>query len=148
MVHSWGDPKLLDPRLHSCHFDTDNNVWIASAPSGMVQKYSHDGAPPQIGKKGVSTFRRHRQGQPLNSNAAQFFMPSSIFVDRKTATSMCLTAKARARRRIAAMDQTCKFLRQWQPVGCIALHDGRQRRIDLSATAAKAASSCTTSSAT
>src|SRR4051812_42360800 len=21
VVNSWGDPKLLDPRLHSCHFD-------------------------------------------------------------------------------------------------------------------------------
>ncbi len=44
VVHSWGDPKLLDARLHSCHFDKDNNVWIAAAPSGMVQKYTHDGS--------------------------------------------------------------------------------------------------------
>ncbi|HEV7981508.1 MAG TPA: hypothetical protein VGP86_01310, partial [Xanthobacteraceae bacterium] len=44
VVHSWGDPKLLDARLHSCHFDKDGNVWIASAPSGMVQKYTHDGS--------------------------------------------------------------------------------------------------------
>src|SRR5262249_21964385 len=33
VVHSWGDLKVLDPRLHSCHFDADGNVWIASAPS-------------------------------------------------------------------------------------------------------------------
>ena len=37
VVHSWGDPTLLAPRLHSCHVDKDNNIWIASAPSGMVQ---------------------------------------------------------------------------------------------------------------
>ena len=43
LVNSWGDPNLLDPRLHSCHVDKENNVWIGSAPSGMVQKYSHDG---------------------------------------------------------------------------------------------------------
>ena len=33
VVHSWGDPTLLAPRLHSCHVDKDNNIWIASAPS-------------------------------------------------------------------------------------------------------------------
>src|SRR5437763_6775829 len=55
VVHSWGDPKVIDPRLHSCHFDKDNNVWIASSPSGMVQKYSHDGSNllMQVGQKGV-----------------------------------------------------------------------------------------------
>src|SRR3954451_13040881 len=26
VVHSWGDPKLIDPRLHSCYFDKDGNV--------------------------------------------------------------------------------------------------------------------------
>ena len=56
VVHSWGDPKLLDARLHSCHFDKDGNVWVAAAPSGMVQKYTHDGSKLllQIGTKGVS----------------------------------------------------------------------------------------------
>src|SRR2546428_7924493 len=34
VVHSWGDPKLLETRLHSCHFDKDTNMWIGSAPSG------------------------------------------------------------------------------------------------------------------
>ena len=55
VVNSWGDLKRLDPRLHSCHVDTDNHIWIASAPSGMVQKYTHDGSTLllQIGKKGV-----------------------------------------------------------------------------------------------
>ena len=51
VVNSWGDPKLLDDpikappraaspmtRLHSCHFDKDNNVWIASSPSGMISE--------------------------------------------------------------------------------------------------------------
>ena len=53
VVNSWGDPKLLDDRLHSCHVDAENNIWIASAPSGMVQKYSHDGKLLQtIGTKG------------------------------------------------------------------------------------------------
>src|SRR6266852_3391882 len=84
LVHSWGDPKLIDPRLHSCHYDKDGNVWIASAPSGMVQKYSHDGSKLllTIGKKGVyDTSDGTEKGKPLNSPTAAFHMPSSIFVD-------------------------------------------------------------------
>ena len=52
VVNSWGDPAIMDALLHSCHFDKDNNVWVASAPSGMVQKFSHDGSKllQQLGK--------------------------------------------------------------------------------------------------
>ena len=84
VVHFWGDLKILDPRLHSCHVDKDNNIWIGSAPSGMVQEYTHDGSKLllQIGRKGVlDSSDGTAKGKPLNSNAAQFFMPSSIFVD-------------------------------------------------------------------
>ena len=73
VVNSWGDPELLDPRLHGCHVDKDNNVWIVSAPSGMVQKYSHDGDLLfQIGTKGVfDTSDGTVRGRPLNSDAAR-----------------------------------------------------------------------------
>ena len=84
VVNSWGDAKLLDPRLHSCFFDKDNNVWIASAPSGMIQKYTHDGSRLlfQIGKKGVfDSSDGTAKGKALNSNAARFFGPASIYVD-------------------------------------------------------------------
>src|SRR5438874_3272526 len=30
VVNSWGDLKQLDPRLHSCHVDKDNNIWIGA----------------------------------------------------------------------------------------------------------------------
>ena len=86
VVNSWGNPKLFDPRLHSCHVDKDNNIWIASAPSGMVQKFTHDGSKLllQIGKKGVvDSSDGTAKGKPLNSNAAIFYMPSSIYVDRQ-----------------------------------------------------------------
>jgi DNA-binding beta-propeller fold protein YncE len=126
VVHSWGDPKLLDPRLHSCHFDRNNNVWIASAPSGMVQKYSHDGSKLllQIGKKGVfDSSDGTVKGQPLNSNAAQFFMPSSIFVDPQNGDVYVSDGESKGgNRRIAVMDQTGKFLRQWQPEGMQTVH--------------------------
>ena len=44
-------------------------MWIGSAPSGMVQKYSHDGSKLllQIGKKGVlDSSDGTAKGKPLN----------------------------------------------------------------------------------
>jgi hypothetical protein len=126
VVNSWGDPKFLDPRLHSCHFDNDNNVWIGSAPSGMVQKYSHDGSKLllQIGKKGVfDSSDGTVRGQPLNSNAAQFFMPSSIFADRQNGDVFVSDGEsAGGNHRVAVMDREGKFLRQWQPEGMQTVH--------------------------
>jgi DNA-binding beta-propeller fold protein YncE len=126
VVNSWGDPKLLDPRLHSCHFDKDNNVWIASSPSGMVQKYSHDGSKLllTIGKKGVlDSSDGTAKGQPLNSNAAQFFMPSSIFADPQNGDVYVSDGEGTGgNRRVAVMDRTGKFLRQWQPEGMDTVH--------------------------
>ena len=105
-----GDATRLDPRLHSCHFDKDGNVWIASAPSGMVQKYSHDGSKLllQIGKKGVlDSSDGTAKGKPLNSNAAQFFMPSSIFVDRANGDVYVSDGEgAGSNRRVAVIDRT------------------------------------------
>jgi DNA-binding beta-propeller fold protein YncE len=134
VVNSWGDPKLLDPRLHSCYVDRANNVWIGSAPSGMVQKYSHDGRTLlfQIGKKGVfDSSDGTVKGKPLNSNAAQFFAPSSIAIDPQNGDVWVADGESRnSNRRVAVMDRDGKFLRQWQPEGmetvhCLALgHDG------------------------
>ena len=126
VVHSWGDPKLIDPRLHSCHFDKDNNVWIASSPSGMVQKYSHDGSNllMQFGKKGVfDSSDGTVKGTPLNSEAAQFFMPSSIFVDRENGDVYVSDGESQGgNRRIAVIDRAGKFLRQWQPQDMKTVH--------------------------
>jgi DNA-binding beta-propeller fold protein YncE len=126
VVNSWGDPALLDPRLHSCHVDKDNNVWIASAPSGMVQKYTHDGSKLllQIGKKGVvDSSDGTVKGTPLNSNAAIFFMPSSIFVDRQNGDVYVSDGEgAGGNRRITVTDSNGKFLRQWQPEGMETVH--------------------------
>ena len=61
-------------RLHTCQFDKDGNVWIASSPGGMIQKYTHDGSKllQQIGKTGVfDTSDGTTKGTPLNSNAAK-----------------------------------------------------------------------------
>jgi streptogramin lyase len=126
VVNSWKDTTRLDPRLHSCHVDKENNVWIASAPSGMVQKYSHDGSKLllQIGKKGVlDSSDGTAKGKPLNSNAAQFFMPSSIFVDRQNGDVYVSDGEgAGSNRRVAVMDRTGKFLRQWLPADMETVH--------------------------
>ena len=130
VVNSWGDPNLLDPRLHSCHFDQDGNVWVAAAPSGMIQKYTHDGKKMlmQIGKKGVlDSSDGTEKGKPLNSDAAIFNMPSSIFVDRGNGDIYVSDGEgAGSNRRIAVMDKTGKFLRQWkqedmQTVHCLTM---------------------------
>jgi len=126
VVNSWGDPKLLDPRLHSCRADKDNNIWIASAPSGMIQKYTHDGSKMllQIGKKGtVDSSDGTIKGKPLNSEAAIFFMPSSIFVDPQNGDVYVSDGEGRdSNRRVAVMDRTGKFLRQWLPEGMATVH--------------------------
>ena len=126
VVNSWGDPKLLDPRLHSCHVDKENNIWIGSAPSGMIQKYSHDGGKVllQIGKKGVvDSSDGTVKGKPLNSNAATFFMPSSIFVDPQNGDVYVSDGEGRdGNQRILVTDRTGKFLRQWKPEGMETVH--------------------------
>jgi DNA-binding beta-propeller fold protein YncE len=126
LVNSWGDTKLLDPRLHSCTFDKDNNMWIGSAPSGMIQKYTHDGSKLllQVGKKGaVDSSDGTVKGQPLNSDAAVFFMPSSIFADPKNGDVYVSDGEGGGgNRRIAVIDRDGKFLRQWQPQGMKTVH--------------------------
>src|SRR5262245_11867918 len=126
LVNAWGDPKLLDPRLHSCFSDADGNMWIASSPSGMVQKYSHDGSRllMTIGTKGVlDSSDGTVKGKPLNSAAARFFMPSSLFVDPKNGDIYVSDGESRnGNRRVAVFDRQGTFLRQWQPEGMQTVH--------------------------
>jgi len=130
VVNAWGDPAVLDPRLHSCHVDKDTNIWIASSPSGMLQKYTHDGRTllQQIGKKGVlDSSDGTPKGTPLNSSAAVFFMPSSIDVDPQNGDVYVSDGESPGgNRRVAVLDASGRFLRQWRPevadtVHCLAL---------------------------
>jgi len=126
VINSWSKPDLLDPRLHSCHFDKENNFWVAAAPSGVVQKFTHDGSRLllQIGKKGVlDSSDGTIKGTPLNSPFAQFHMPSSIFVDRDNGDVYVADGESRnSNRRIAVMDREGRFLRQWKPEGVETVH--------------------------
>ena len=126
VVHSWSNHDLLDPRLHSCHFDKDNNFWVAAAPSGMVQKFTHDGSAllQQIGKKGVlDSSDGTVKGTPLNSPLPRFHMPSSLFVDRGNGDIYVVDGESRnSNHRIAVLDPGGAFLRQWDPQGMITVH--------------------------
>jgi sugar lactone lactonase YvrE len=125
VINSWGDPKLLDDRLHSCHVDQDNNIWIASAPSGMIQKYNQDGKLLQtVGVKGkLDSSDGTVKGRPLNSPAAIFHMPSSIFVDRANGDIYVSDGEGDgSNKRVAVMDKSGKFLRQWMPEGMETVH--------------------------
>jgi len=144
VVHSWGDPNLIEGtvaglrngptqfRLHTCHFDPDNNVWIASSPGGMIQKYTHDGSKllQQFGRKGVfDTSDGSIKGMPLNSNAARFTSPASIQVDRQNGDIYIADGESRAgNSRILVLDANGNFLRQWRiadmdSVHCMAFAD-------------------------
>ena len=86
----------------------------------------HDGSKLlfQIGKKGVlDSSDGTAKGKPLNSNAAQFYMPSSIFVDRQNGDVYVSDGEgAGGNRRVAVMDRAGKFLRQWLPEGMETVH--------------------------
>ena len=126
VVNSWSNPQLLDSRLHSCHFDKDGNFWVAAAPSGVVQKFTHDGSKllMQIGKKGVlDSSDGTIKGKPLNSAFPQFHMPSSIFVDRQNGDVYVSDGEGRnSNRRVAVLDREGRFLRQWLPEGMQNVH--------------------------
>jgi DNA-binding beta-propeller fold protein YncE len=125
LVKSWSDPENMAPRLHSCFADKDNNIWIAAAPSGVVQKYSHDGKLlQQIGKKGVlDSSDGTEKGTPLNSNAAQFHMPSGLFVDPVNGDVFVSDGEgSKSNKRVAVIDKNGNFLRQWKPEGMESVH--------------------------
>ncbi len=145
VVHSWGDPNLIEGtvaglrngpiarRLHTCHFDKDNNVWIASSPGGMIQKYTHDGSKllQQVGKKGAfDSSDGTTNGAPLNSDAARFTSPASIHVDRQNGDIYVADGETRgSNSRIMVLDANGSFLRQWRvdmdSVHCMAVaNDG------------------------
>jgi DNA-binding beta-propeller fold protein YncE len=82
----------------------------------------------QIGPKGkIDSSDGTEKGKPLNSDAAIFNMPSSIFVDRTNGDIYVSDGEgAGSNRRIAVMDKTGKFLRQWkqedmQTVHCLTM---------------------------
>ena len=116
VVGSWGDPETLGGRLHDCHADADGNLWIIAAGTGVVQKYSSDGELLlRIGEAGrYDSSDGTRDGEPLNSDRAQFFLPASIDVHRGTGEVYVADGELPGgNRRIAVLSPDGRFLRQW-----------------------------------
>ena len=117
VVRGWGDPAVIGDRLHDCHVDAAGSVWLVAAGTGMVQKYSSDGSELllQIGETGqYDSSDGTRQGQPLNSDRAQFFLPASLDVDEETGDVYVADGEVPGgNQRIAVLDRDGKFLRQW-----------------------------------
>ena len=40
VVQAWGNSDVIGDRLHDCHVDDEQNVWLVAAGTGVVQKYS------------------------------------------------------------------------------------------------------------
>ncbi|MCH7815300.1 MAG: hypothetical protein IIC60_01895 [Proteobacteria bacterium] len=118
VVRGWGDPDQLGGRLHDCHVDNDGNVWIVAAGTGVLQKYSNDGSEllMLIGERGrYDSSDGTRQGRPLNSDRAQFFLPGSIDVDADTGDIYVADGELPGgNHRIAVLDRHGRFLRQWR----------------------------------
>jgi hypothetical protein len=117
VVRGWGDAELLGPRLHDCHVEADGGIWIVAAGTGYIQKYSADGSEllMQIGQSGTfDSSDGSRQGQALNSDSAQFFLPSSLDVDKNSGDIYVADGELPgANSRIAVLNKDGEFLRQW-----------------------------------
>lgn len=116
VVRSWGDPERLGDRLHDCHVDADGNIWIVAAGTGILRQYSTDGELlRQIGETGrYDSSDGTRDGRPLNSDRAQFFLPASVDIDPSTGEIYVADGElAGGNSRVAVLDRDGTFLRQW-----------------------------------
>jgi DNA-binding beta-propeller fold protein YncE len=117
VVRGWGDPEVIGPRLHDCHVEGDGSIWILAAGTGYIQKYSGDGSKllMQIGKSGTfDSSDGTRNGTPLNSNEAQFFLPSALDVDEASGDIYVADGELiGGNSRVAVLSRDGKFLRQW-----------------------------------
>ena len=117
VVRGWGDPARIGDRLHDCHVNADGSLWVVAAGTGVVQKYASDGSELllQIGETGkYDSSDGTRQGEPLNSDRAQFFLPASLDVDEETGDIYVADGEVGGGNyRIAVLDSQGNFLRQW-----------------------------------
>lgn len=118
IVRAWGTLEQLGERLHDCHVDADQNIWIVAAATGVIQKYSPDRGERllQIGASDkYDSSDGTRQGRPMNSNRAQFFLPASVDVDPETGDVYVADGETpEGNSRIAVLTRDGQFLRQWR----------------------------------
>ena len=119
VIDAWGDPELIGGRLHDCHVDKNGDIWIVAAATGYIQKYSSSGELlMQLGESGrYDSIDGTREGRPLNSDSARFFLPSSVVVDDETDEIYVADGEvAGGNTRIAVFNANGEFLRQWRLV--------------------------------
>ena len=127
---SWGNAELLDPSICTAavlRLGHDDNVWIASAPSGMVTEVHARRQPAVLLSRSArraspTPVRRHGQrGGRSTRTRPVFLMPSSISVDPAERRGIYVSDGGRravnGNRRIAVMDGAGASVRQWQPEG-------------------------------
>ena len=117
VVQGWGDPELLGGRLHDCNVDANGGIWVVAAATGVIQKFSLDGTEliQQIGQSGqFDSSDGTRQGRPLNSDRAQFFLPGAVDIDPVNGDIYVADGELPGgNARIAVLTREGQFLRQW-----------------------------------
>lgn len=117
VINGWGDMDDIGDRLHDCHVDTNGNLWIIAAGTGVIQQYSPQGELlQQIGESGrYDSSDGSRQGRPLNSDSAQFFLPSSMDIDPQSGNLYVADGELEGgNARVAVLNPQGEFLFQWQ----------------------------------
>jgi DNA-binding beta-propeller fold protein YncE len=119
LVNSFGDPEIVPSALHGCTVDPDNNVWMAGARDGIVQKYVHDGSKLllQIGMRGtVDSSDGTLKGKALNASHTGFFESAGIAVDPVNGDIYVADGEGHdSNHRVVVFDRNGQYLRQWQP---------------------------------
>ena len=113
----WGNTADFGGRLHDCHINADNSLWIVPAATGHIQRWSAVGELlAQIGESDrFDSSDRSRDGEPLNSDSAQFFLPASIDVDESAGEIYVADGELPGgNARIAVFDADGRFKRQWR----------------------------------
>ncbi len=116
VIRGWGDPDQIGGRLHDCHVDNAEDIWIVAAATGYIQKYSPNGELlMQLGEIGrYDSSDGSREGIPLNSNSSNFFLPSAVDVDRNNGEIYVADGEVPGgNSRIAVLNSDGEFLRQW-----------------------------------
>ncbi len=117
VVNAWGDPAVLPPLIHGCFVDDQDNVWIAGAKGGVVQKWSHDGKTllMSIGDRARCDGPGGQCGEPgLNASKTLLNAPADIAVDHN---GDIYIADGYGNDRVAVFDKTGRFLRQMGSAG-------------------------------
>ena len=115
-VNGWGVSDAFGGRLHDCYAYNDGSLWIVPAATGHIQLWSEQGELlKQIGNSDAfDSSDGTRNGEPLNSNRPQFFLPAAVDVDRSNGDLYVADGELPGgNSRIAVFNEDGEFQRQW-----------------------------------